>query len=160
MRSRRISCDFLHNVLFTVCRVCSEGVLCILMVGCGLRVGLGEAELARAAAGMLSCSMLLERPPFTSLPTLFRPMEEKKRRRKSFGRPSSFLYTGDHESYLSGQHIFIYDFKTPNNFKITHTHTKKTTQKLGCRSNYGVILSMTRRGQACLDFHNNIHWPL
>lgn len=61
------------------------------MLGCGLRVGLGEAELTRGAVGMLSCSMLLERPPFTSLPTLFRPMEEKKRRKKSFGRPSSFL---------------------------------------------------------------------
>lgn len=61
-------------------------------MGCGLRVGLGEAELARVEAGMLSCSMLLERPPFTSLPTLLRPMEEKKRRRKSFGLPSSFLY--------------------------------------------------------------------
>lgn len=62
------------------------------VLGCGLRVGLGEAELTRGTAGMLSCSMLLERPPFTSRPTLFRPMEEKKRRRKSFGRPSSFLH--------------------------------------------------------------------
>lgn len=76
----------------TVCRVCSEGVLWMRVLGCGLRVGLGEAELTRGAGGMLSCSMLLERPPLTSLPTLFRPMEEKKRRRKSFGRPSSFLY--------------------------------------------------------------------
>lgn len=77
------------SILLTVCRVCREGVLC--MVGCGLRVGLGEVELARVAVGILSCSILLERPPFTSLPTLFRPMEEKKRRRKSFGLPSSFL---------------------------------------------------------------------
>jgi len=61
------------------------------MAGCGLRVELGEAEPTRGPEGKLSCSMLLERPPFTSLPTLFRPMEEKKRRRKSFGRPSSFL---------------------------------------------------------------------
>lgn len=78
-------------LLLTVCRVCSEGVLWMRMVGCGLRVGLGEAELTRGAVGILSCSMLLERPPFTSLPTLLRPMEEKKRRRNSFGRPSSFL---------------------------------------------------------------------
>lgn len=69
------------------------------MVGCGLRVGLGEAELTRGAVGILSCSMLLERPPFTSLPTLFRPMEEKKRRRKSFGRPSSFLWMQSNEYY-------------------------------------------------------------
>lgn len=61
------------------------------MEGWGLRVGLGEAEFARGAEGILSCSILLERPPFTSLPTLFRPMEEKKRRRNSFGLPSSFL---------------------------------------------------------------------
>jgi len=54
-------------------------------------VGLGEAELALGTAGILSCSMLLERLPFTSLPTLFRPMEEKKRRRNSFGLPSIFL---------------------------------------------------------------------
>lgn len=86
-----------------MCRVCSEGVLCILLVGCGLRVGLGEAELARVAAGMLSCSMLLERPPFTSLPTLLRPMEEKKRRRKSFGRPSSFLYIEYQKVIFHGQ---------------------------------------------------------
>lgn len=91
-KSQIISGDLLRQALFTVCRVCSEGVLWILLVGCGLRVGLGEAELARDEAGMLSCSMLLERPPFTSLPTLLRPMEEKKRRRKSFGLPSSFLY--------------------------------------------------------------------
>lgn len=76
----------------TVCRVCNEGVLWMRVLGCGLRVGLGEAELTRGTAGMLSCSMLLERPPFTSRPTLFRPMEEKKRRRKSFGRPSSFQF--------------------------------------------------------------------
>lgn len=76
----------------TVCRVCSDGVLWMRVLGCGLRVGLGEAELTRGPAGRLSCSMLLERPPFTSRPTLFRPMEEKKRRRKSFGRPSSFLH--------------------------------------------------------------------
>lgn len=102
----RISCDSLHGALFTVCRVCSEGVLCILIVGCGLRVGLGEAEPARVAAGMLSCSMLLERPPFTSLPTLLRPMEEKKRRRKSLGRPSSFLYMG-YKIYFSRRNICV-----------------------------------------------------
>lgn len=79
------------DLLLTVFSVCREGVLCMRIVGCGLRVGLGDAELARGAVGILSCSILLERPPFTSLPTLFRPMEEKKRRRKSFGRPSSFL---------------------------------------------------------------------
>ena len=80
------------SLLLTVFSVCSEGVLCMRMLGWGLRVGLGEAELpTRGAEGKLSCSMLLERPPFTSLPTLFRPMEEKKRRRKSFGRPSIFL---------------------------------------------------------------------
>lgn len=83
--------SYVLSKILTVCRVCSEGVLCMRMVGCGLRVGLGEAELARGTVGMLSCSILLERPPFTSLPTLFRPMEEKKRRRKSFGRPSIFL---------------------------------------------------------------------
>lgn len=78
----------------TVCRLCREGVLCMRLDGCGLRVGLGEAVLARGAVGRLSCSMLLERPPFTSRPTLLSPIEEKKRRRKSFGRPSSFLERG------------------------------------------------------------------
>lgn len=59
-------------------------------------MGVGEAEAEAETGAGARClaegehrwSMLLERLPFTSLPTLLRPMAEKNRRSESLDLPS------------------------------------------------------------------------